>query len=226
MGWLLDPAGVLRPLLGFAGHFVAGPAREAGVLSAASSGSWTLAKTRREMIVFDAAGTEAQRLVAPEGTALFAFAADGEPAAVCFPEADLLLLWSDGRFESAGWTPGRDDEVLAVAGAISFFVRRGETVWRSDRAVANGRVTLETALPGVRAPLLPRPDGSLLYVDGATLVLRAAQGVEQRIGLPGAVAGLSELAEGWVRVWLPGRQLAVSFSGAAPRVFELPGGVR
>lgn len=225
-GWLLDPAGSLRPLLGFAGNFVLGPARDTGVISAASSGTWTLAKTHRELIVFNAAGADAARVPAPEGRALFSFTAGGEPAAVYFPESGLLMLWSAGEFASADWQPGHNEEVLGVCGAISFFARRGEMVWRIDHDVADGRVTRETALPGVRAPLLPRPDGSLLYADGEALVLRASQGSERRIELPGAVGELSQLADGWVGVLIPDRQLAVSFSGAAPATHELPGGAR
>jgi hypothetical protein len=225
-GWLADASGRLRPLEGLAGSFVPGPARESGVISAASSGTWALAKTRGELVVFDRNGTEACRQAAPAGAALFAFASSGEPAAVLFPETGLLLVWSDGRFEAAGWSIERDEEVLAVAGAASFLVRRGDQVWRVDRAVADGRVTAEVMLAGVRAPLVARPDGSVLYADAAALVLRAPQGAEQRIELAGAVAGLSELADGWVRVLLPDRQVAVSFSGVAARVFELPGGRR
>jgi hypothetical protein len=225
-GWLANASGALRPLRGLAGNLTPGPAREADVISAASSATWALAKTNAELIVLDGAGAEACRLAAPAGGALFAFAASGEPAAVLFPETGLVLVWSGGRFEAAGWGVDRDEQVLAVAGAASFLVRRGDQVWRINRAVQDGRVLLEVALPGVRAPLLARPDGAVLYAGDAALVRRAPEGAVQRIELPGAVAGLSELADGWVRVLLPDRQVAVSFSGAAPRVFELPGGGR
>jgi len=225
-GWLRDASGLLRPLQGFAANFVTGEARESGVLSVASSGTWALAKTARELIVFDPAGAEAGRLAAPEGNALFAFALNGEPAAAFFPETGLLLLWSGGRFETAGWKTGRDQEVLAVAGAISFLVRRGEEVWRVDRAVPDGQVTREQALPGVGAPALLRPDGSVLYADGRGLVLRSPQATEQRVELPGALTALNEMAGDWVCAHLADRQVVVSFSGARPRVFELPGGER
>jgi hypothetical protein len=225
-GWLPDASGALRPLRGLAGNLTPGPARAAGVISAASSANWALAKTGDELIVLDRAGAEACRLPAPAGVALFAFASSGEPAAVLFPETGLVLQWSDGCFEAADWMIGRDEQVLAVAGAASFLVRRGDQVWRIDRAVADGRVLLEVALPGMRAPLLARPDGSVLYAGDAALVRRAPRGTEQRIELPGAVVGLSELAGGWVRVVLADRQVAVSFAGVAPRVFELPGGGR
>ena len=225
-GWYPDASGALRPLRGLAGNLTPGPAREAGVISAASSATWALAKTSGELIVLDRAGAEAGRLAAPAGVALFAFSEIGDPAAVVFAETGLVLLWSGGRFEAADWTIGREEEVLAVAGAASFLVRRGDQVWRTDRAVQDGRLLLEVALPGVRAPLLARPDGSVLYAGDAALVLRAPRGAEQRIELPGAVTGLSELAGGWVRVLLPDRQVAVSFAGVAPRVFELPGGGR
>ena len=226
LGWLRDASGMLRPLQGIAANFVTGQARESGVLSVASSGTWALAKTARELIVFDPAGTETGRLAAPEGNALLAFALNGEPAAAFFPETGLLLLWSGGRFETAGWQPGGDEEVLAVAGAISFLVRRGDAVWRVDRAVPDGQVTREQALPGVGAPALLRPDGSVLYADGRALVLRSPEAAEQRVELPGAVTALNELYGDWVCARLADRQVAVSFSGARPRVFELPGGER
>jgi hypothetical protein len=223
-GWLVDSSGRLRPLAGLAGSLVPGPARESGVLSAASSGTWVLAKTSDELIVLDRSGAETCRLAAPPGAARFAFASGGDPAAVLFPATGGLLLWSGGRFEAAGWMLDGHEEVLATTGAVSFFVRRGDQVWRVDRAVADGRVTRETVLVGVRAPLLARPDGSLLYSGSAALVRRAPDGAEQRLELAAPPLGLSELSGGWVRVLLPDRQLAVSFSGAAPRVFELPGG--
>jgi hypothetical protein len=226
LGWLRDASGMLRPLQGFAANFVAGQVRESGVLSAASSGTWALAKTGRELIVFDQAGAEAGRLPAPDGGALFAFAPNGEPAAALFPGTGLFLLWSGGRFETAGWKTGHDEEVLAVAGAISFLVRRGDAVWRVDRAVPDGQVTREQALPGVSAPALLRPDGSVLYADGRALVLRSPEARDQRVELPGAVIALSDLADGWACARLADRQVAVSFSGAALRVFELPGGER
>ncbi|MDP3001387.1 MAG: hypothetical protein Q8N47_28140 [Bryobacterales bacterium] len=226
LGWLRDASGALRPLQGFAANFVTGQVRESGVLSVASSGTWALAKTNRELIVLDPAGAEAGRLPAPDGDALFAFALNGEPAVALFPETGLLLLWSGGRFETAGWKPARDEEMLAVAGAISFLMRRGDAVWRVDRAVPDGRLTREQALPGVGAPALLRPDGSVLYVDGKDLVLRSPDAGEQRVGLPGTATALNELAGDWVCVRLPDRQVAVSFSSATPRVFELPGGER
>jgi hypothetical protein len=229
-GWLRDASGLLRPLQGFAANFVTGEARESGVLSVASSGTWALAKTARELIVFDQAGAEAGRLAAPDGNALFAFALNGAPAAAFFPETGLLLLWSGGRFETAGWKTGRDEEVLAVAcpggGVISFLVRRGDAVWRVDRAVPDGQVTREQALPGAGAPALLRPDGSVLYADGRALVLRSPQATEQRVELPGTVTALNEMAGDWVCARLADRQVVVSFSGARPRVFELPGGER
>ena len=226
LGWLRDASGMLRPLQGFAANFVTGEARESGVLSVASSGTWALAKTGRELIVFDQAGAQAGRLAAPDGNALFAFALNGEPAAAFFPETGALLLWSGGRFQTAGWKTEGDEEVLAVAGAISFLVRRGDQVWRVDRAVPDGQVTREQALPGVGAPVLLRPDGSLLYADGRALVLRSPEATEQRVELPGAVAALNEMAGDWVCARLADHQVAVSFSGATPRVFELPGGER
>lgn len=226
LGWLRDASGMLRPLHGFAANFVTGQARESGVVSVASSGTWALAKTGRELIVFDPAGAEAGRLAAPDGNALFAFALNGEPAAAIFPETGLLLLWSGGRFETASWKTARDEEVLALAGAISFLVRRGDTVWRVDRAVPDGQVTREQALPGVGAPALLRPDGSLLYADGGALVLRSPEAAEQRVELPGALTALNELAGDWVCARLADRQVAISFSGTTPRVFELPGGER
>ncbi|MDP2998488.1 MAG: hypothetical protein Q8N47_13460, partial [Bryobacterales bacterium] len=80
--------------------------------------------------------------------------------------------------------------------------------------------------PGVSAPALLRPDGSVLYADGKDLVLRSPDAGERRVELPGTVAALNELAGDWVCARLPDRQVAVSFSGATPRVFELPGGER
>jgi hypothetical protein len=226
LGWLRDASGLLRPLQGFAASFATGQARESGVLSVASSRTWALAKTARELIVFDPAGAEAGRLAAPDGNALFAFALNGEPAAAFFPGTGLLLLWSGGRFETAGWKTGGGEDVLAVAGAISFLVRRGDAVWRVDRAVPDGRVTREQALPGVGAPALLRTDGTVLYADGPALVLRSPEATEQRVELPGTVTALNELDGDWVCARLADRQVAVSFSGATPRTFELPGGER
>jgi hypothetical protein len=230
LGWLLDDSGGLRPLTGLAGNFVPGDALLDGVLSAGSSGDWTLAKTAHDLIVLDRVGVETSRIETPGGEALFAFAPNGEPAAAYFPGTGLVLLWTGDRFEAAGWTIGQDEGVLSVAcpesRTVAYLARRGDAIWQVDRAASSGQITREQLLPGVGAPALLGTNGSVLYADGKALVLRMPETGELRLDLPGSPAALGQVAGGWTSVRLADRQLAVAFFGGRPRAYELPAGAR
>lgn len=230
LGWIRASDGALRPIAGFAGNFVPGEARLAGVLSTASSGSWTLVKTDTELIVLDRDGEEKSRFAAAGARALFAFSPAGDPAAVYLPEDGSLFLWSGGEFERAAWRPGDDGVVLAVAcpavGVVSFAVQRGETVWQVNRDASDGRVILEWMLPGAGAPLLLHADGGVLYSGGSALVRRKPDGSEQRAELPGKILALAPMGDGWVCAETRGGIYAIRLPGRDLVVFELPGGPR
>lgn len=230
VGWLRGPDGALRPVAGLASNFVPGEARLAGVLSVASSGSWTLVKTDAELIVLDRDGQEKSRFAAAGARALFAFSPAGDPAAVYLPEDGSLFLWSGGEFERAAWRPGDDGVVLAVAcpavGVVSFAVQRGEIVWQVNRDASDGGVILEWMLPGAGAPLLLHADGGVLYSAGSALVRRKPDGSEQRAELPEKVLALALMGDGWVSAETRSGTFAIRLPGRDLAVFELPGGPR
>lgn len=230
LGWFCDEGGTLRPLAGLAGNFVPGETHLEGVISAASSGEWTLAKTARELVVLDRSGNLAASLAVQDGPAVLGFSPGGEPAAVYLSAAGVLLLWNGERFEPAAWAPGRDEEVLAIACpamlSVSMLIRRGAEVWRRDHAARDGAIQREWLLAGVGLPALLLPDGSITHARERLLIRRTEEGIEHRTELPGAVLHLSELGHGLLGVRTAQGAFAVQWVGAEPRVFELPGGVR
>jgi hypothetical protein len=230
LGWLRDVGGGLRPLSGVAGNFVPGEVRLDGVVAAASSGDWTLAKTGRSLVVLDRSGNKAALVETQDGGAVFGFSPGGGPAAVYLPDEHRLLLWNDGQFEAAAWRAGLDEPVLALAcpgpRSVSMLVRRNGAIWRVDRAADDGAVVQEWLLPGVGVPALLGPDGAVVYARDRLLICRTADAVERKAELPGEVLELSELGNRLVSARTAAGAFAVQFLGAEPRLFELPGAGR
>lgn len=93
IGFVRDVAGSLRPVHGVAGAFVLGEAIVKDVVSAASSGAYTIVKTETEVLVLE--GGEIQsRQEAPAAEAAFGFDAQGRPEWVRFA-GGRCLLWAN-----------------------------------------------------------------------------------------------------------------------------------
>ena len=144
-----------------------------------------------------------------------------------FPETEELLRWSDGttlRVPFAG-------EVLALAaranGQIELAVGRCSGVWLLRVSPGSGDVESETFLPGVRPPLLLRPNGLLVFPDGSEIVVRAPDAADRRIGLPGPAERLEEFGESWVRVVVNEKwSFALRLSNSGEALHRLPGASR
>ncbi|MEJ7608818.1 MAG: hypothetical protein WKF37_21735 [Bryobacteraceae bacterium] len=117
-GYCVDRQQRLRPVFGIAGNFVLGDSIAEGVLSVASAGKITLAKSQDEVWTIKA-GAISERKPAPAGSASFTFAADGTPLLAVFAEAGTQWRWKDGEVieEPLAYQPARLDPVLVLPGS-------------------------------------------------------------------------------------------------------------
>jgi len=129
IGLVRDRAQALRPLQGVAGAFVLGEPVLTGVVSAASAGRFTLAKTATEVVVID--GTEVvERREAPEGMASFGFDLHGKPSWVRFEINNLCETWGEKKCsnEAIEAVPGEPvgDGWTSVRTQGGLYLMRGE----------------------------------------------------------------------------------------------------
>ncbi|MGH9630116.1 MAG: hypothetical protein ACRD7E_17505 [Bryobacteraceae bacterium] len=212
VGLLLDREGGLRPVLGIAGNFVVGAPVHEGVLAAAFSGQTGLAKTETELLVLDASGAVTERLSAPEGTALFAFDANGMPAAALFPGVEELWRWNtEGVIERQ--IVSLQGEALALS-AAKLLVRREEGLWLVGEAGES------PAEPGAVALL---EDGTVLAIQGDELLIPRTGG---RISIPEVSAEsvrVRQMGRGWLAVEYGTRLYAVCIAAGRESVHQMPG---
>jgi hypothetical protein len=232
VGYLLDDTRALRPVLGTAANFLLGEPVEQEVLAAASSGRRTMAKKAAELVLFDQEGQRLADWPAPGGPALFAFGADGAPAAVYFPETRQLA-----RIEGGQLLPSPIDvealsgEVVAMAspacGVLLLMVRREENLWQVRVDASTAVIEDERVVAADSGPLLVRPDGTLVYGAGDELVVRGPDAAERRLRLAGELASLAGLGDGWVLVRMrrpsdgAERRFALRLDGGED-LYELP----
>lgn len=224
IGMATDGAGRLRPIAGVAGNAIPGAPVLTGVISAAASDIAALGKTSSEIVAIE--GAKTIRTPAPDGPALFAFAADGSPqwAWLC-PRRELLKWTSSGFSTLALETAAIEGEVVAIGAADSTHLRLA--VSRNNQleilrvGLSDGAIAGVTSLPpGARAPLLPS-DGSVLYAVPDALVLRDAGGHERRIPFGRTVSAMTGMSSRWVLVLTTdGRHFAVRAGDGF--VFQLP----
>ena len=231
VGFVRDSTGSVRPVVGIRANFMLGDPLLDNVRSAAFSGRSGLVKTDQEIIVFDTEGRILGRQPAPPGEALFAFAGDGLPALAYLVETKELYRQRGAGLTPVPWSPLRvDGEVLALAslrgGLIALVIRGEDALWLSWLVAESGEVRFEALLPGVSAPVLPRPDGSLLYADGNEVVIRASDATERRVPLPLRAAGFQQMGEGWIHVLAEtgGAGLALRLAADGEYLHRLPGG--
>jgi hypothetical protein len=94
VGYVVDDTNGLRGVFGVAGAFTVGPVIEAGVVSAAFSGSSLVLKRDGALIV------DGRHFDAPVGSAVVTFDAAGRVSEVFFPDAGELWTWRGARFET------------------------------------------------------------------------------------------------------------------------------
>lgn len=227
IGLVRDGAGNVRPLFGISGNFWLGEKFAGVAASITSSGTFSIVKTARAILVYDALGHIVNRPTPAAGPVLFAFTSAGAPAFAWLRDCGELLRWNGPRFEPTPVTAaGLNGTVISLAApdpsTAAFLIQRGTEIWRVDVSRFNDAVVFAANLPGVSAPALLFDDGSVLYASDAALVLRNAQGTERTIAFSGTVLQLAQLGSDWVLIdnGQPPAHLALRLSTGA--VFELP----
>ncbi len=208
----------MRPLVGLAGNLVLGDSLLDGVLSSASSASWTLLKTSASLVALDLNKNIQFSLDIDDDTALFAFAQDGTPALAFLPGRNTLLKWQTDHFQSIPFAADLlDGDPIAISTPadnwVRFVIRRSDGLWRIDLSIQDGAILSQSALPGIQGPVLMQADGSLVYVDQTWLVIG-----ERRIQLGFAGGDLRSIGDGWIQVG----QLAVRITAGREQVSQIP----
>jgi len=228
IGYIRDATNRLRPLFGVSANFILGEAEHSGVLSAACSGRFVLAKTEDTVMLLDEAGRLVERWTAPAGPALFAFAADGTPALAFFPGVSELMRVERGRLRPVALDfRALEGQPLTIAleaeGRVrAVLVGRNALRVRSIR-LATGLVEEERELDGAAAPALALPDGTLVYSSSTGLVVRRPDGGEEPVGLPARALTLDQLSEDRVGVRLEGGgRFALRLHPGGHRLDRLP----
>jgi hypothetical protein len=202
VGFIQDGHGQIHIVNGLAGNFLVGAAVSSGIISAAYSGSFGLLKSDSALIVVDQQGRGVASVVAPNGPALFGFAADGSPALAYFEQSKTLLVWDGHTFRPA--SPIVDQTPLAIASVsatrAATIVQREDGLWEYGVELATGATVSQMALPGVTLPVLMLA-GGVVYRDAKGIVVRSQDGSEKLIAahLPESIA-FSQMGKGWIQV--------------------------
>jgi hypothetical protein len=231
VGFIQDGHGQIHIVNGVAGNFLVGAAVSSGIISAAYSGSFGLLKSDSALIVVDRQGRGVASVVAPNGPALFAFAADGSPALAYFEQSKTLLVWDGHTFLPA--SPMLDQAPLAIAfisaTRAATIVQRQDGLWEYGVELATGATISRMALPGVTLPVLMLA-GGVVYrdakgPDAKGIVVRNQDGSEKLIAanLPDSLA-LGQMGNGWIQVTdlASGRLSAVNVQNGHQAYYLLP----
>ena len=203
IGFFQDAQNRLRPLWGLAANFIVGEPLTEGVISAASSGQWTLVKRQAEVLLLDEEGQLAARWEAPAGSARFAFDALGYPALAFFDTTHLLY-----RFRCQQWQPvmAIEEELLSLAlldADHAAAIVRSAPGLKLLRILLDGG-QLESVLEWPRAETaLMTAEGWLLVAQGEELVMLRGE-VATRLRLPAPAETFYQLSGDWVAVRLEG----------------------
>ncbi len=226
IGFMRDPAGGLRPVFGIAGNFLPGDAVVEGVVSAASSGTFGLAKTDSALIVVDRQGRRLASVDVLEGSALFAFSRTGAPALMYLPTMKRLSAWSEGTFRNM---PLDDSMIggamISIAAPdaehVAMIVQRHDVLWELSIRLETGEIESQMLLPGVTAPALLLANGDLIYSDSNGIVIRQPDTSERHVDaqLPDRFA-LQQMAEDWIQL----AQFAIRITPDREQVYQLPEG--
>jgi hypothetical protein len=225
IGMATDNAGRLRPITGVAGNLIPGAPVASGVLSAAASDVVALVKTRAEIVVIEQGVVLRAR--APEGPALFAFAADGTPAFAWLPTDRALLRWTGNNFAPVPLeTAAISGDIVAIGvgdtAHINLAVSQNGALQILRVSLIDGVIAVVTSLPDqAHAPLL-MADGAILYAVPGALVLRDSGGHERQIPFSGAASAITPMSSRWAQVIATsGRRYAVRLADGA--AFQIPG---
>ena len=216
-------SGSLRPLLGVAGSLTAGAPLRGGVVSAASSGRFTLVKTHDtvEVLLDEETISVAD---APEGRAIFAFTPGGAPGLAYFPATGGVMLWEGRAFRPAWSLNGV--EVLAAAVRphdIAAFAAAGEDGVRIEtRRLRDGQLTAIETLAQARGPVLLGSDGAVVYWDGERLIANLAGSPPLEAPLPHPPAGFEQAGERLIVMQCGKWSFGLELVAGRARLFQLP----
>jgi hypothetical protein len=223
---------------------LAGAPAVSAVISAACSDSLALAKTDDALEVLDSGLTLLARWDAPPGAARFALPRTGLTGFAYFPATgQLVQIYTQSPPRPVLDSRSLGGNVLAIASPDPLHVIAVVADTPGPRLVrisaADGLIESQTPLEDVGAPLALLNDGTVLFADGADLVIRPPDGAVERLTLPvvqrpvppvprpvvdmrrmplpAAVAAIDQMSGVW---------LAVRFTGGgAPLALRLDGGL-
>lgn len=220
LGFFQDGAGAFRPVYGLAGNLVTGGPLDTGILSAASAGELTWVKTEDRLRSFDASGIVTCELPAPPGPALLA------DSMALYPETMELQPLGSCRAALVRIEDLQADEVLSFRvierGRVGILVRRGAGIWLFEVAPRRKGWSRETAMPDITAPVVLRPDGSVVFARGSSLVARSRDGSERTVGTDGEVTRLAEWSDGWIYVATANSRFVLRPASGVLELYRLP----
>ena len=248
-GCLRGVDGALRPVHGIAGALLAGAPASWSVISAACSDSLALVKTNDSLEVRDSGLALLARWDAPAGAALFALPRGGQAGFVYYPATgNLVQVGVESPPRTILDSQSLGGRVLAIASPDLLRLIAVVADTPGPRLVrisaADGMIESQTPLEDVAAPLALLNDGTILFADGAGLVIRppgAAVGrlalprirplpprqsivTERRMALPSAAVSIDQMGATWLAVRLAdgGAPLALRLEGARQRTCRIP----
>jgi len=248
-GCLLGADGSLRPVHGIAGALLAGAPAASAVISAACSDSLALVKTEDALEVRDGGLALLARWDAPSGAALFSLPRTGQTGFAYFPSTGKLVqvdAQSPPRPVLDSQSLGGNVLAIASPDLLHLIAVVADTPGpRLVRiSVAGGAVESQTPLEDVASPLALLSDGTVLFADGAGLVIRPpgaalqrmAQpaigrppirrpfSAERRMPLPAPVVAIDQMGGVWLAVRLAdgGAPLALRLDGARQWTCRVP----
>ncbi len=224
VGFSLDAAGDVRPLLGVRGNLLVNPPVVTGALSAAFWNRRGLAKTDTSLLSLDREGAIITVTPAPAGPAVVGFSAEGRSSIVWFSDQRLLWVQHGNGFQEV--PTSFEGEVVGAADGrtATLLVRRENGIWTLKVSKRTGRVRTETPLTQVKEPLLLLPDGRLLYSEDANLVLRDAVGTENRMPMAALITNMQLCGTDGVRLLSPAASLLLRLDGINGSLEFLPEG--
>ena len=241
--------GGLRPVQGIAGALLAGAPATWSVVAAACSDSLALVKTNGSLEVRDSGLALLARWDAPAGAALFALPRGAQTGFVYYPATGQLLqvgVQSPPRAVLDSQALG--GKLLAIASPDALHVMAVVADTPGPRLVristADGTIESQTPLEDVADPLALLSEGTIVFADGAGLVIRPpgaavarmaqpkirpmpprqAVVTERRMALPATAVSIDQMGGVWLAVRLAdgSAPLALRLEGASQRTCRIP----
>ncbi len=254
-GCLRGVDSALRPVHGIGGALLAGAPLAPDVIAAACSDTIALVKTLDSLEVRDADLNLLARWPAPSGSALLALTSDKKTGfAYYLSNGTLVQVDAQSPPRAVLDSQSLGGSLLAIASLDPFHVMAVVADTPGPRlvriAVAHGTINSQTPLENMGTPLTLLSDGTIVFAEGASLVVRppgAAVGqmaaaerdmpaglkqrpvlrpvaYERRIALPSRALAIDQMSSGWlaVRVAGAGAPVAVRIESGRLRTYRIP----